>query len=155
MIDTVSETRCKYCGKPVEAIPGHRPRQYCNAAHRQLAFRARKVQQDSNRVTIVNDSQQRIEQLEQELVEVNQQIERLLEKKSNPKNPMKQSLQARLQRLGESIDYQALEIHVPVRAGQRAWRAFMLDASNDMLLWACVAAEKRQESNRDNNRDTD
>lgn len=35
------EIRCKHCNQVIVVITGHRPRQYCNDAHRQAAHRER------------------------------------------------------------------------------------------------------------------
>lgn len=68
MIDTLAQTTCKNCGKPVPYIPGHRRRQYCNNTCKQTAYRKRKEEQQPNDVTIVDDSTlQRIDELEQEV----------------------------------------------------------------------------------------
>ncbi len=146
MIDTTLETRCKNpsCGKPVHQIPGHRRREYCNDTCKQTAYRLRK-EQVHHGVTIVDDSiQQHIAQLDQELAAANDLIDKLLSRKKT-NNPLKRSYQDRLQRIGEKLDWPALDIHITVKPGRKAWRVFMINESNDQLIRAIIAAERVEE----------
>jgi len=148
MIDTANETRCKNpsCGKPVHQIPGHRYREYCNNTCKQTAYRLRK-EQVHHGVTIVDDSTAiKIAQLERDLAEANRLIEKLASKKST--HPLKKSYQERLQRLGEKLDWPALDIHITIKPSQKAWRVFMINESNDQLIRAIIAAERVEEKRK-------
>jgi hypothetical protein len=35
---------CKQCGRPIQVIPGHRPRSYCSSACKQLAYRHNQIE---------------------------------------------------------------------------------------------------------------
>lgn len=44
MQDVSTPTTCHYCGRPLEYVPGHRRREYCNDVCRQAGHRRRKEQ---------------------------------------------------------------------------------------------------------------
>ena len=74
MIDTIEQTTCKTCGKPLEQVErrGPRLREYCDATCRQRGHRAKSQQQAPYNVTIVTIDEkqaleQRIAQLEREI----------------------------------------------------------------------------------------
>src|SRR5947209_4326403 len=146
MIDTSNETRCKNpsCGKPVQQIPGHRKREYCNNTCKQTAYRLRK--EDHHDVTIVDESiQQRIAALEHELAQAHYLIDEYINRKRTPPEWKKQ-LQERFLQHGKGADWPALSIHVPLASGERAYRVFELAASNELLEWASVALRNRDQS---------
>src|SRR6266700_3076997 len=150
MIDTTEQTttECLACGSPIIQIAGrgHRKRLYCDDRCRQQAHRQRLASQDEANVTpnVTNgDLQQRIAELEQDLAEANEFIEKLVSKKTT--TSLKKSYQERLQRWGEKLDWPALDIHIRVQPGRKAWRVFMINESNDQLIRAIIAAERVEE----------
>ncbi len=147
MINIQQQTLCKAgCGTPIQHIPGHRPKLYCSDRCRQRAHRGLPP---TNVVTIVTNDEkqaleQRIAQLDQELAAANDLIDKLLSRKKT-NNPLKRSYQDRLQRIGEKLDWPALDIHITVKPGRKAWRVFMINESNDQLIRAIIAAERAAE----------
>ncbi len=94
MIDTSVESKCKFCGQPVEQVPGRRKREFCNDACRQRHHRAKKQaphEQDQAQGTTftamlselvesrtkVADQAATIEQQAQTIEELEQQVMRL------------------------------------------------------------------------------
>lgn len=61
MIDIAQHTTCKVCGKPIvqnDCSRGHRKRVYCADQYKQVAYRQRKEQPQSQSVMIVTIDEQ-------------------------------------------------------------------------------------------------
>src|SRR6266704_5341667 len=132
MIDTVSQTICLACGKPLVQIEGrgHRKKRYCDDRCRQRAHRTK--EQGNVTIDTIGDLQQRIAQLERELAAAHHLIDEYINRKKTSQ-PWKKSLQERWSQLGKAADYPALTIPIRVQAGERAHRVFELSASNELL----------------------
>ncbi len=143
MIDTVSQTTCLACGKPLVQVEGrgHRKKLYCDDLCRQRAHRAKgqAVTIDTN-----GDLQQRIAELERELAAAHHLIDEYINRKKTSQ-PWKKSLQERWSQLGKAADYPALTIPIRVQAGERAHRVFELSASNELLEEGNVTLRRQLE----------
>ena len=149
MIDTAEEATCLACGSPIIQINGrgHRRRLYCDDRCRQKAHRQARKQDPANVTPHVTngDLQQRIAELEQDLAAAHHLIDEYINRKRTPPEWKKQ-LQERFWQLGKGADWPVLSIYVPLQAGQRSYRIFALNASNELLEWASVALRNRDQS---------
>jgi hypothetical protein len=141
MIDTEQQAICKRegCTNPIEqkAI-GPYKREYCSNACKQAVYRA-----SHRNVTIDAEAQQRIAELERDLAEANEFIEKhLAGKKSN--SPVKRGLQEKLTRLLEQRGWPALDIHYRVNPGQKEGRVFIIGASIELLSRALNQLEAQR-----------
>lgn len=136
----IEQATCKRCGKPIEIKEiGPNKREWCSQACKQAAYREREKER---KVEAAHDTllSERIAELERQLVEANELIEGLLEKKQS-KQPVKRKLQEKLSRVLEQRDWPAFTLHYRVNPGQKNGRVFIIGASVDLLSRALAQLE--------------
>src|SRR5947209_4346158 len=112
MIETIEQTTCKDCGKPLpqSGRKTPHPRAFCNATCRQRYHRKHKAQKTSasivtqQTVTMNVEAQARIAALEEEIATLKTQ----LSKRTSPSGKVRANLQRRLLDTGKVTGYPAV-----------------------------------------------